>query len=121
MDPGGSTFLRPPGRLDLLTDAVKYTPSSGRIWIKATVEGKEAVVRIVDNGEGIPPHMLSDIFQLFVQVMPSTTADAGVGIGLSLVKDLVTLHGGTVQANSDGVGKGSEFTVRLPAEPDSQQ
>lgn len=99
---------------NLLINAVKYTPRGGRIWVKATTEGAEAVMRFEDDGEGIAPDMLSHIFDLFAQVRPSTTAEGGVGIGLSLVKELVTLHGGTVQANSDGIGKGSEFIVRLP-------
>jgi PAS domain S-box-containing protein len=99
---------------NLLTNAAKYTPREGKIWLKATVEGEQAVVRVKDNGSGIAPDMLSQIFELFVQVNP-TTASEGVGIGLSVVKELVELHGGTVQANSDGIGTGSEFTVRLPS------
>ena len=100
---------------NLLTNASRYTPNGGRIWIKATVEGSEAVVRVEDNGRGIEPDMLGHIFDLFAQVQTSGPADGGLGIGLSLVKELVGLHGGTVQANSDGLGKGSDFIVRLPA------
>lgn len=101
---------------NLLTNAAKYTPRGGRIWLKATTEGDEAVIRVEDNGVGIAPAMLSHIFELFAQVHAPKSADGGIGIGLSLVKDLVALHGGTVQANSDGVGKGSDFIVRLPAD-----
>lgn len=101
---------------NLLNNAVKYTAEGGRIWIKATVEDEEAVVRIEDNGVGIAPDMLQFIFELFAQVQGDNeeAGAEGLGIGLSLVKELVTLHGGTVQANSDGIGKGSAFTVRLP-------
>ncbi|HYF60764.1 MAG TPA: PAS domain-containing sensor histidine kinase [Burkholderiaceae bacterium] len=99
--------------VNLLTNAVKYTPDGGSIWLKATIEDGEAVVRVEDKGLGIPPGMLSHIFELFAQVQSPAAAE-GLGIGLSLVKELVTLHGGTVQANSDGLGKGSEFIVRLP-------
>jgi two-component system CheB/CheR fusion protein len=101
---------------NLLVNALKYTPRGGRIWVKAMAEGQEVVVRVEDNGIGIAPELLSDIFELFVQVHTPKSHEGGAGIGLSLVKDLVALHGGTVQANSDGIGKGSEFIVRLPAE-----
>ncbi len=99
---------------NLLTNACKYTLRGGRIWVKATSEGNEAVVRVEDTGIGIAPNMLAHIFDLFAQVHAPATSDGGVGIGLSLVKELVTMHGGTVQANSDGIGKGSDFIVRLP-------
>jgi two-component system CheB/CheR fusion protein len=98
---------------NLLTNAAKYTKDGGTIWIKIATEDEEAVVRVEDNGVGIPSEMLLDIFELFAQVQ-TPVSDGGLGIGLSLVKELVTLHGGTVQANSDGIGKGSEFIVRLP-------
>jgi two-component system CheB/CheR fusion protein len=99
---------------NLLNNAAKYTGSGGCIWIKATVEDEDAVVRVEDNGVGIAPEMLQFIFELFAQVqIPQGTSD-GLGIGLSLVKELVTLHGGSIQANSDGIGRGSVFTVRLP-------
>lgn len=99
--------------LNLLNNAVKYTPTDGRIWVKGTTEGNEVIVRIEDTGVGIAPDMLPRIFELFTQV-DVTVSQGGVGIGLTLVKQLVTLHGGTVQARSEGVGKGAEFTVRLP-------
>ena len=101
---------------NLLNNAGKYTAEGGCVWVKATVEDEDAVVRIEDNGVGIAPEMLQFIFELFAQV-PSPDREEradGLGIGLSLVKDLVALHGGTVQASSDGIGKGSTFTVRLP-------
>jgi PAS domain S-box-containing protein len=98
---------------NLVENAVKYTPAGGRIWVKATIEEPEAVVHVQDTGIGIPSSMLSKIFDLFTQV-DSGEASKGLGIGLSLVKHLVSLHGGSVQAFSTGEGKGSEFTVRLP-------
>ena len=100
---------------NLLVNAAKYTPAGGQVWVKVTVEADEAVVRVEDNGVGIAPDMLPRIFDLFTQV-ESTRAQSqgGLGLGLALVKNLVELHGGSVQAKSDGLGKGSEFTVRLP-------
>jgi PAS domain S-box-containing protein len=106
--------------LNLIQNAAKYTPERGRITVKATVEGHEASIRVEDNGIGIPPDMLPRIFDLFTQVEAARSrADGGLGIGLSLVKELVTLHGGSVQVRSDGPGKGSEFTIRLPLAPAS--
>jgi PAS domain S-box-containing protein len=117
--PGDIAVVGDPVRLqqvfsNLLTNATRYTPEGGRIWVKTTVEGDEAVVRVEDNGVGIEPVMLGHIFELFAQVHTPEPSDAGLGIGLALVKELVVLHGGTVQANSDGLGKGSDFIVRLP-------
>lgn len=99
---------------NLLTNAAKYTAGGGTVWLEATVEDTDAVVRVQDNGVGIAPDKLHYIFELFAQAHSAPEAEGGLGIGLSLVKELVTLHGGTVQANSDGVGKGSVFIVRLP-------
>ena len=100
---------------NLLTNAAKYTEPNGRIWLTAERDGDEAVLRVRDNGIGIAPDMLPRIFELFVQVdHASTKAQGGLGIGLTLVKNLVEMHGGTVEARSDGLGKGSEFVVRLP-------
>jgi PAS domain S-box-containing protein len=102
--------------VNLLSNAAKYTPSGGTLWVKATVEGAEVVTRFEDNGVGIPTDMLPRIFDLFTQVESShSLSQGGLGIGLSLVKELVTLHGGSVQVTSEGAGKGSDFTVRLPA------
>ncbi|MGE5095102.1 MAG: ATP-binding protein [Betaproteobacteria bacterium] len=101
--------------VNLLNNAVKYTPEGGHIWVHATTEGDEAVVHVRDNGVGIPSDMLPGIFDLFTQVDAAREhSQGGLGIGLSLVKNLVALHGGSVQVRSDGEGKGSEFTVRLP-------
>jgi signal transduction histidine kinase len=106
--------------VNLIDNAGKYTQHGGTIWVKATTEGEEAVVRVQDTGIGITPEMMPHIFDLFTQVEFSDGAKSGLGIGLSVVKDTVTLHGGSVQATSNGLGKGSEFTVRLPLPTSSQ-
>ncbi len=98
---------------NLLSNAVKYTPERGAIRVEVTIEADEAVVRVSDTGVGIPPNMLPRIFDLFTQV-ETQLSHGGLGIGLALVKDFVALHGGSVQVRSEGVGKGSEFMVRLP-------
>lgn len=101
--------------VNLINNAAKYTPEAGRIWVKGTIEGDEAVVHIEDTGIGIPHDMLPRIFELFTQVESSRDqSQGGLGIGLSVVKNLVTLHGGSVQVSSEGPGKGSVFSVRLP-------
>jgi signal transduction histidine kinase len=105
---------------NLLNNAAKYTPERGRIWLTAELtsrerERPEAVIRVRDSGIGIPPDMLPHIFEMFAQVETSRDrAQGGLGIGLTLVKSLVEMHGGSVQATSAGPGQGSEFTVRLP-------
>jgi two-component system CheB/CheR fusion protein len=105
--------------VNLIHNAAKYTPENGRIWVKGATEGAEAVIQVQDSGIGIPHDMLPRIFELFTQVESSRPqSQGGMGIGLALVKTLVTLHGGSVQVHSDGEGKGSEFTVRLPLKSD---
>ncbi len=100
---------------NLLTNAAKYTEANGHIRLTAQRDGDQAVLRVRDNGIGVAPDMLPHVFELFVQVDPaSTKAQGGLGIGLTLVKNLVEMHGGTVEARSDGTDKGSEFVVRLP-------
>ena len=101
--------------VNLLTNAVRYTPSGGRIGISVNSEGGDAVVRIKDTGIGIPPEKLNSIFDLFTQGHAERReSQAGLGIGLSLARELVVLHRGTIQAVSEGTGKGSEFVVRIP-------
>jgi PAS domain S-box-containing protein len=101
---------------NLLTNAAKYTPPGGHVWLNAGLEGGDAVIRVRDDGEGMGPDLLPHVFDLFVQG-PRTIArsEGGLGLGLALVKNLVGLHGGTVTATSEGVGRGSEFVVRIPA------
>jgi PAS domain S-box-containing protein len=102
--------------INLLTNAVKYTDPGGHVWVTAEAEGGEVVLRVRDSGIGIDPLMLPRIFELFVQAeRRMDRAVGGVGIGLSLVKKLVELHGGSVQAFSAGLGRGTELVVRLPA------
>jgi signal transduction histidine kinase/CheY-like chemotaxis protein len=100
---------------NLLTNAAKYTEPGGHIWLTAERDEDVAVLRVRDDGIGIAPAMLPRIFELFVQVdHASTKAQGGLGIGLTLVKNLVEMHNGTVEARSEGLGKGCEFVVKLP-------
>ncbi len=100
---------------NLLNNAAKYTPAGGRIEIAARQRDGMACVTVRDDGSGIPPDMLESIFELFVQVTDTARAtQGGLGIGLTLVRNLVGLHGGRVSARSDGPGLGSEFEVLLP-------
>ncbi|MGZ5066809.1 MAG: hybrid sensor histidine kinase/response regulator [Usitatibacter sp.] len=100
---------------NLLNNAAKYTQPGGRITLTLEKSGDEAVVRVVDNGIGLEPQSLSSIFDMFVQVDRTLErTQAGLGVGLTLARRLVTLHGGTLVARSEGSGKGSEFEVRLP-------
>ena len=100
---------------NLVRNAAKYTEPGGRIEVSAWSEGGEAVARVRDNGIGIPPELLPRIFDLFIQGEQSLDrSGGGLGIGLTLVRRLVEMHGGRVEARSDGVGQGSELTVRLP-------
>ncbi len=100
---------------NLLTNACKYTPPGGRISLTAQLEDGHVAVAVSDSGIGIPREMLPHIFDLFTQVDASLERSVGgLGIGLSLVKRLVEMHGGSVMAQSEGTGQGSRFTVRLP-------
>jgi len=114
------TFLADPARLaqvfaNLLNNAAKYTDVGGRIWLHARLEGNDLVVGVKDDGPGLSKELRNHAFELFMQG-PQTRARArgGLGIGLTLVRRLVELHGGTVEALSEGPGKGTEFVVRLP-------
>ena len=101
---------------NLLNNAAKYVPPGGRIELSVAREGGEAVVRVKDTGIGIAPEVLPHVFDLFVQSERALDrSQGGLGIGLTLVKRLVELHGGSITAHSDGPGRGSTFTVRLPA------
>ncbi|HEY2863440.1 MAG TPA: MASE1 domain-containing protein [Casimicrobiaceae bacterium] len=102
--------------LNLLTNAIKYTPSGGRITVEAAREGNMAAVRVRDTGIGMSAELIPNVFDLFVQGERSLDrSEGGLGVGLTLVNRLVTLHGGTVSAYSEGRGRGSEFVIRLPA------
>ena len=100
---------------NLLTNAAKYTPPGGHIMIRATEEAGDVVLRVRDTGIGIAPDVLSRIFDPFVQERQSIDrARGGLGLGLTIVRNLIERHGGTVSVHSDGPGRGSEFVVRLP-------
>jgi signal transduction histidine kinase len=100
---------------NLLHNAVKYTAPGGRISLTVERDGSEAVVRVRDTGVGISPEVLPQVFDLFVQADRGLDrSEGGLGIGLTLVRSLVRLHGGRVEAHSAGLGQGSEFVVRLP-------
>jgi signal transduction histidine kinase len=103
---------------NLLNNAAKYTPPAGKIWLSATREEGTAVLRVKDTGIGIPSEMLGRVFEPFTQVDRSLDrSEGGLGIGLTLVRRLVEMHGGQVQAQSAGPNQGSEFVVRLPLIP----
>ena len=103
---------------NLVSNACKFTAPGGRIEVRVERDAGEAAVVVKDDGVGIPPEHLSRVFELFSQVdAPGSRAAGGLGIGLSLVRQLVELHGGTVEASSEGPGRGSEFLLHLPALP----
>ena len=100
---------------NLLNNAAKYTDGSGQIWLTAKRDANTVAVSVRDSGVGIPSEMLPQVFNLFMQAdRNSGRAHTGLGIGLTLVKSLVEMHGGSVEARSEGEGRGSEFIVRLP-------
>jgi signal transduction histidine kinase/CheY-like chemotaxis protein len=106
--------------INLLSNAAKFTEPGGKIWLTAETEEDEIVFRVRDNGQGIPAESLASIFDLFTQGdRHLARSEGGLGIGLTLVKQLVALHGGTVEAQSEGTDKGTEFVVRLPAPEES--
>jgi PAS domain S-box-containing protein len=100
---------------NLLNNAAKYTDDGGQIQLDATVDGGYVAIRVRDTGLGVAPNLLPHIFDLFTQADRTLDrAEGGLGIGLTLVKRLVEMHGGTVEAHSEGLGRGAEFIVRLP-------
>ena len=100
---------------NLLGNAAKYTPESGQILVAVERKDGTAVVRVKDNGVGIAPELLPKVFELFTQSDRSLDrSEGGLGIGLTIVKNIVEMHDGTVEAATEGLGKGSEFIVRLP-------
>jgi CheY-like chemotaxis protein/anti-sigma regulatory factor (Ser/Thr protein kinase) len=102
---------------NLLNNAAKYTERNGRIAVRVTGDGDSAVVEVEDNGAGIAADKLASVFEMFTQLDSGPEhSRGGLGIGLTIAKRLVELHGGTIEAASDGPGRGSVFTVRLPAQ-----
>jgi PAS domain S-box-containing protein len=103
---------------NLLNNSAKYTPSGGYVEVTATLDGNEAVIRVRDNGMGIPQESVPEAFELFSQLNRALDrSQGGLGIGLALVKRLVDMHGGRIDAESEGLGRGSTFTIRIPALP----
>ena len=101
--------------VNLLNNAAKYTAQAGEIRVSTAIEGGFAMIRVKDNGEGIAPEMLERVFDLFAQGERTIDrSEGGLGIGLTLARRIVGLHGGDITVKSEGIGKGSEFTVSLP-------
>ena len=100
---------------NLINNAIKYNHPGGDVWLTATADQTHFICYLKDNGKGIPSELQPRIFDVFTQA-EGTDAQrgAGLGIGLAVVKELVSLHQGTVEVRSEGVGKGSEFIVRIP-------
>jgi PAS domain S-box-containing protein len=119
------TVLGDPDRLqqvvwNLLANAIKFTPGGGRISVRIAQAGASAVITVADTGEGIAPALLPFIFDRFMQADPSVTRHhGGLGLGLSIVRHIVELHGGSVEATSGGPGQGATFSVHLPVPPRS--
>ena len=107
--------------LNLLTNAAKYTPTGGRIELAARGMGRELLISVHDNGMGIPPQRLPEMFELFAQGERSIArSEGGLGIGLTIVQKLTEMHGGRVEAHSAGPNRGSTFTIHLPASTPSE-
>jgi signal transduction histidine kinase len=100
--------------INLLHNAIKFTSETGSIWLRLTVEGSAAVIRVEDDGVGIEQAMLKRIFDVFTQVEPKAGAQSGVGLGLALARETITRFGGNIQAISNGLGRGAVFSIRLP-------
>ena len=100
---------------NLLNNAAKYTPAGGQIWLTARPGRGQVTISVRDNGVGISPEQLPRVFEMYAQGgVPDARSPRGLGIGLTLAKNLVQLHGGRIEARSDGLGKGSQFTITLP-------
>lgn len=120
LDPAGGRILGDLNRLqqivtNLVTNAIKFTPAGGRVEVALERRGSQAAIRVTDNGQGISPEFLPYLFERFRQAENSTTrSQDGLGLGLAIVRNLVELQGGTVQAASPGLGQGATFTVLFP-------
>jgi signal transduction histidine kinase len=123
LDPSARHTLGDSSRLqqvvwNLLSNSIKFTPSGGRIEVKVERAGRNVRLAVSDSGQGIRPDFLPYIFERFRQADGTTTRQhGGLGLGLAIVRNLVELHGGTIEAKSAGEGKGSTFIVKLPLAP----
>lgn len=122
VDPAASLIAGDPKRLqqvvwNLLSNAIKFTPKGGKVQIRLERISSHIEIIVADNGKGMAPGSIPHLFDRFWQEDASGQSNSGIGLGLSIVKELVALHGGTVTAHSEGIGKGSTFTVRLPGPP----
>jgi CheY-like chemotaxis protein/anti-sigma regulatory factor (Ser/Thr protein kinase) len=99
---------------NLLTNAAKYTPRGGKITLSVSQDLQQAVIRVKDSGMGIAEDQLPHLFEMFMQVNPPGKSQGGLGVGLTIAQRLVELHGGSIEAHSEGPGRGTEFVVRLP-------
>jgi PAS domain S-box-containing protein len=126
LEPGVGTLVCAPDRMrqvvwNLAINAIKFTPAGGRVHVTVRRVGANAEIVVADNGAGIDPALLTDVFELFRQEDDSLTREhGGLGVGLALVKSLVELHGGRVRAESPGKGMGATFTVTLPHPDDGR-
>ena len=102
---------------NLISNAIKFTPPGGRILVRAACTSGACEIRVCDSGEGVAPEFLPQLFSRFTQATGSTARQSGLGLGLALVKQLVEMHGGHVEARSEGHGHGATFIVRLPLQP----
>jgi signal transduction histidine kinase/CheY-like chemotaxis protein len=119
IDPRASTVMGDAHRLqqavwNLLSNAIKFTPRGGKVQVRLERINSHVEIVVADNGQGIDRRALENVFDRFWQAASRTSGDRGMGLGLSIVKHIVNLHGGRVTAHSDGLGKGSVFTIRLP-------
>jgi signal transduction histidine kinase len=100
---------------NLLLNASRYTPAGGRIAVRACLEAGEVAIIVEDDGQGMSPELVERLFEPFVQGQPcGSSPDGGLGLGLSLVRGILALHGGRVEARSEGPGRGSTFLMWLP-------
>jgi two-component system CheB/CheR fusion protein len=101
--------------LNLLTNAGKYTHDGGRVTVSARRHDQDVVIEVIDTGVGLPPEMIGRVFDLFAQADRTLDrSEGGLGVGLTVARKLVEMHGGSISATSEGLGKGATFTVRLP-------
>jgi CheY-like chemotaxis protein len=119
IDPSVSTVMGDAHRLqqavwNLLSNAIKFTPRDGKVQVRLERINSHVEIVVADNGRGIDRRVLDNVFDRFWQAAIRTSGDSGMGLGLSIVKHIVSLHGGSVTAHSDGLGKGSVFIIRLP-------